>query len=159
VISNIGFSIGDIAMLPQDSISRIKPADSLMNTMNAALAAGTKEIKITGVKALPDSMVSVYNNSGIKAVMRFDNNLALNYELAIPIKYLGLSVDYGIKFSYNVLLHEITAPGKTIYYHNNPSGIVSVSTVPRGLMDHSNSGFQNLIYPTDFWGEYTLAKK
>ena len=55
-------------------------ADSLMKALNKQLASRLKMIGVEGVKAIEDSVISVYNNDGIKAVGLFDTQLNYTYD-------------------------------------------------------------------------------
>ena len=115
--------------------------DSIYNRANLLLPTTFTEIKVTGIKGI-DTLISIYNDTGIKLAARFNNTMRFIYELAIPLKYLNLA--NGIdKFSYNIKLNAPTSALQSIDL-DNPNA--NVDAVYR-------------ISPTDFWGEYTLAKK
>lgn len=105
--------------------------------LNAVLEAKSKLINISGIKDIKDPAISVYNEEGIKAASLFDKDLIYTYELAIPLKYLNLPAT---AFSYHL---KINAPDETPMRHDGPPAppMLVTSTAP-----------------TDFWGEYTLAK-
>lgn len=151
--STIGRLISE-PVTAKDSAGKMKQADSLMYLMNNTLTSKAKEIKVTGTKAIEDTMISVYNNFGIKAIARFDNKKALTYELAIPIKYFEpYIINKPSKFFYHISLNGLLAA--TVVHQTN-NGPVMVGSVPRGLGGASN--YDLMVNPTDFWGEYTLAK-
>lgn len=130
--------------------------DSLVRLMNDDMETKTKEIKLTGFKQFADSSISVYNEVGIKAATHFNEKKEFGYELAIPLKYLGLSAKDQSKLHYNVILNG--ADQSMVVRHNTPGGgTVIVTDVPIGLSPTVNSGI-SFNFPTDFWGEYTLAK-
>lgn len=79
-------------------------ADSFMVKLNKDFIARATDIKVTGVKEIPKSMLSIYNPEGIKASALFDNKTILTYELAVPLKYLGLSVSNSKQLFYNIKL-------------------------------------------------------
>jgi hypothetical protein len=142
--------------LKTDTVTNKIQIDSLIRTVNNQAAGVSKEIGVTGIKEITDSTISVYNAEGIKASCRFNNKMCYVYELAIPLKYLGLSVNSGTKFSYNIklngLLHAVRnmtmdSPGMPL----NPDD-PSVAKAP-------DPNTEYLFNPTDFWGEYVLAKK
>jgi len=111
--------------------------------LNKALESKSKLININGIKVIADDAISVYNEQGIKAVSLFDKDLAYTYELAIPLKYLELPNNGADGFSYSLIIHEPAAS------HYVPGG-----GPPGPPMPLATAGG-----PTDFWGEYTLAKK
>jgi hypothetical protein len=123
-------------------------ADSLIAIANSLFVVNAKSIKVKGIKDITDPAISIYNEEGIKAVATFNNNGVYTYELAIPLKYLGLSVSEFKKFTYNVRLESrLTEP---------KSGLVTRFIYPNGQALDID---QDLDSTTDFWGEYTLAKK
>ena len=134
--------------LEKGSDASVKKADSNMYAVNKSMNEKVKLIKVTGVKDI-DTLISVYNEDGIKVAAAFDNELVYTCELAISLKHLGLAINNGTKFAYNIMLNEVIQSGIDI--KKDPSGnIVSMSV---------NKGAQPAMPPTDFWGEYTLAKK
>src|SRR5476651_1808925 len=69
--------------------------------------AAAKEIKLIGFKDIPDSVISIYNDYGIKAALGYDAKGNLMYELSIPLKTLGLSTDNAKEFAYNLKVNGI----------------------------------------------------
>ncbi|QKJ28989.1 hypothetical protein HQ865_04210 [Mucilaginibacter mali] len=106
--------------------------------LNTLLQNKSKLINIKGIKPITDPAISVYNEEGIKAVSLFDTGLTYTYELAIPLKYLNLPAT---PFSYHL---KINAPDETPLPPNGRFAPPVVITATA---------------PTDFWGEYNLAKK
>jgi hypothetical protein len=138
-----------------------KEADSVMMARNKQFSQRSKWIGTLGFKDL-DSLISVYNEDGIKAAGRYDAKGAFTCELSVNLKLLGLSVDNPAKFSYHVLLNGVSM------YNNDrrPDQVISVITTgaPMGGAESSMLGAKMMMdqggaAPTDFWGEYTLAKK
>lgn len=126
-----------------------KRLDSFMNVANRELANKSKEIKVFGIKGI-DTSISVYNEDGIRAVSLFDHQIAYTYELAIPLKYLSLSLNGVARFSYNIKLNgSSSAEGSTI--EDIPGG--TRVNGPGKMAD-----MQFMRYPTDFSGSYTLIK-
>jgi len=127
----------------------IKPSDSLKDVATKSLVTNAKTIQIKGVKEIPDGQLSVYNEEGIKVAAAFDHTGVYTYELAVPLKYLHLSINDSKKFSYNIKLQsrlDVLRHGMVTRYVIRP-GV--------GQVDQD----QDLDSTTDFWGEYTLAKK
>ncbi|MGZ3755008.1 MAG: hypothetical protein ACXVAY_20900 [Mucilaginibacter sp.] len=131
------FSLNGI--LPQTEANRSQ-VDSIVNVANSRLASVIKEIRITGVKEIQDSVLSVYNEQGIKAAMQFAKRMPM-IEIAIPLKYLGLDINTSAKFSYDIILNGMTLP----------QGV--------GIDKDTDINSMYFISASDFWGEYTLAKK
>ncbi|GAB2982840.1 hypothetical protein GCM10027049_19570 [Mucilaginibacter puniceus] len=134
-------------------------ADSLMNAHNKELLTRYKLIGIAGVNAITDSLLAIYNNEDIMASARFDNKLHYTYELAVPLKHL--KVDAGGKFMYNIKLNPATIDGykvEIITPRTNLNLVVYKDTKGNTYQLDDNPQNFSLAAPTDFWGEYTLAK-
>jgi hypothetical protein len=43
--------------------------------MNQVITDGFKEIKVTGIKSIPDTLISIYNAEGIRAAATFDKQI------------------------------------------------------------------------------------
>jgi len=113
-----------------------------VDALNQTFDAKSKLIQIAGIKTITDDAISIYNENGIKASAKFDDQLSYTYELAIPLKYLMLPDNGANKFSYHIKVNEPAAMSRP----NN-------SSVPPPPM------LTTSIATTDFWGEYKLAKK
>lgn len=144
-----------VALAP-GKINKIYERDSLLLLMNTTLLNSFKLIKVKGIKSLPDTILSVYNENGIQAKALFDTDNALTCELAIPIKYLQLSGTPPFRFSYQIKLNGLFAnSGIAIGFDG--------SLLPAGSYTVVYSGpkieRETLMNTTNFWGEYTLAGK
>ena len=120
--------------------------------MNDQFMGLSKDIKVTGIEGIKDS-ISIYNPEGIKAVARFNEEKIFTCEIAMPLKYLNLpgnakSLIYSIKID-GPLIRNLTRRGLTSLREINGVLIMEGPDAPR---------IQSLIAPTNFWGEYTLAK-
>jgi len=137
-----------------------KEADSVMMACNKQFNQRAKWIGALGFKDL-DSLISVYNEDGLKAAGRYDNKGSFTCEIAISLKLLGLAIDNPAKFNYHILLN-----GVNLFGSDRPVQSISIMTggMPMGggegglamakvMMDSGGAA------ATDFWGEYTLAKK
>ncbi len=138
------------------SLLRLK-VDTFMRKMNKRIAEKQKFIALAGIKEITDSLTSVYNDYEIEARALLDNKLTYNYELAIPLKYLGLTIDKAIKFTYNIRLNGIIPQGATLQTLGSGMVLITYQGTTRAL-DNTKRGLI-MNYPNDFWGEYTLAKK
>jgi len=142
----------------------IKQLDSIQVLTNARLSPVIKEIKVKGIKEISDSLISVYNETGIKAMMQFTWRQP-SYELAIPLKYLNLDINKPVKFSYNIRLNLRTEDNSRHPTEDAPSPQLLVTSVNIGTpVNMGNTyipdpGTMFLMAPTDFWGTYTLIKK
>lgn len=143
--------------------------------------AAIKEISVLGFKEIPDTLISIYNTYGIKAAAGYDAQANLQFELAIPLSLLNISVDKPKEFAYNLKVNGID------FSRNNGGGNNGgASTNGGGFGGGGNGGGRNggggnfggggnggggnrggfggdamneLLSPTDFWGKYTLVKK
>jgi len=126
-----------------------------MNINNKRFTEKSKLIKVTGASGL-DTLISVYNADGIKAIGAFNNKMSYTYELSVDLKLLGPSVKQGAKFYYNVKTIGLPLddmPGVEII--RDASGTITAINIHKDQMP-ANSVDMRAV--TDFWGEYTLAK-
>ncbi len=70
--------------------------------------AAAKEIKVFGFKDITDSLISVYNEYGVKAAIGYDEQGNYTYELAIPLKFLNIKD--GKSFAYNIKVNGMVMP-------------------------------------------------
>jgi hypothetical protein len=148
------------------------------NAAHRQFIESSKEIKVFGFKDVDDTLISIYNEYGIKSAIGFDTLGNYNYELAIPLKLLGLSPGNTGEIAYNVKVNGLQIP-------NGDQGKIMLDGIQGGNLSISGDGgfgggrggsgrgggskgggktnndmnFQDLTSPTDFWGKYTLAKK
>lgn len=155
-----GTSIGIKLAQPITAVgpeAQAKQTDSLVQLMNEDMSGKAKEIMAIGFKELPEGMLSVYNEESIKVAEAFDHNRALNFEIAIPLKYLGLKVGEPIKFGYSIMLNGLEKKDVVVYPDGGPHAGVVVIGTPMGLSPGAGR-FNDFVYPTSFSGEYTLVK-
>jgi len=132
--------------------------DSLQAVANAQADAAFKEIRVIGIKDV-DTVISMYNTDGIKAAARFDNNIVLNCEMAIPLKYLGLDPANPTAFSYAVRLNGTRSNRMTITSRGpvSPAMQDMIEQMQNRIITDPNQLY--MIDPKDLWSVYTLAKK
>lgn len=107
-----------------------------------------KTIRTSGIDGL-DTLISVYNTENVKVAEQFDNNLYYNYELAVPLKYLGINADDASKFAYHIKINEVEERGIETKRDAQQRIIwMRVNLINSAVGQPA----------TDFWGEYTLAK-
>jgi len=122
---------------------------------NKLLEHKFKTIIVTGVAGL--DTLSVYNENGIKAVGLFDKYRIYTLEIAMPLKYMGISTNNNSKFAYHMIVNGYKAPE---HY---------TMALPKDATPEMKEGMQQAVEDlnlriakrnpsTDFWGEYTLAK-
>jgi uncharacterized membrane protein YgcG len=121
--------------------------------------AAAKEIKVLGFKDITDTLISIYNEYSIKALVGYDDQGALTYEMAVPLKALGLSTADSKEVAYQLLLSGIPAPTTGGFGGGGGRGGRGGGGRGSGGGGRNNIDYQELIAPTDFWGKYTLAKK
>lgn len=135
---------------PIDTSSKTK--DSIMKRNNATLDRNCKYLRVTGINGF--DTISVYNELGIKAAGRFNQAKAYILELAFPLKYADFITNKDAVFRYNIVINGFPAgsPGP-----NHPMPNSSPEMLE--MIDKMNASYIAKNAPTDFWGEYTLAKK
>lgn len=138
-----------IADFLKDTVKNKKQLDSLTALANTRVESIAKQIKIKGVEDIKDSVLSVYNNLGIKAAIHFLKGDPI-VELAMPLKYLHLTIDTPSPFSYNI---KLAAPPLSGNFDIND---IQKSGAPRQRVSTDDL---YIITDTELWGEYTLAKK
>gem|GEM_PF-209258 len=142
-------------IIPGSAIS-LKQADSFMYVNNKRMTDRVKMIKVTGLKDI-DTLISIYNDVGIKAAALFDNKMVYTCEISVSLKLIGLSVNDATKFNYHVVLNGIAfdfMPG--VQVTRAPNGEITAINI------HKEDALPSRVdqtTPTDFWAEYTLAKK
>lgn len=143
----------------KDTVMNNMRADSFMHVINKELTDKSKMIEIEGIKPIADSVISVYNQEGFKAAALFDRQINYTHELAIPIKYLGLSIDKPVIFHYNIKLNGATANNAHIQLTSNGRFMVVTRGDDAPYLILASPQYMSYAYPTDFGGEYTLVKK
>lgn len=140
-----------------DGLNKKEQDDALKSREVAIAKANSKNIDMyKTIRALGlqgvDSLISIYNEDKIKVGLKTDNKNALNYKLAVPLKYLGITSDITTPFYYNIkLLGKVLPAGLELHPIISQNGGAPLG--PGGVDRRS------LIADTDFWGEYILAKK
>jgi hypothetical protein len=148
--------------LSEDNLKEIKNgekkgADSLLKLMNNRLALYANKIGASGTVLLEDSVISIYNDKGIRAAALFDNKAALTYEIAIPLKYLPGSADAGIDYDIksNGIFTHVKVRMLDPNANPNTAGMVVIGS---SITGKTTSDIQVLNSDTDFSGKYQLAK-
>lgn len=122
--------------------------------------AAAKEIKVLGFKEITDTLISIYNEYSIKALVGYDEQGMMTCEMAVPLKALGLSTADPKEFAYQIMLSGIPAPAGGFGGRGGGGGRGGRGGGNRGGGGRgTNIDYQDLIAPTDFWAKYTLAKK
>jgi len=134
--------------------------------------ASSKEIKVLGFKDITDTLISIYNEYGIKTAIGYDSLGNYNYELAVPLRLLGISADSTLEIAYNLKVNGLSVNdgGRMNNGRGNGGGFSGGAGGNRGgggqrggnagRSGGRNGGadFEDLTSPSDFWGKYTLAR-
>ena len=135
--------------------------DSMINILNKQVVPDAREIAVNNSLELKDSLVSVYNESGIKAACHFDNDMAYIYHLAIPFKLLNADAKSSdLKIGYQIKLNGIEENGVNARLTaDGRATIRSGASGYPGVIIENTPDTIALDYPTDVSGEYILAKQ
>lgn len=157
-----------------------KQRDSMMAAMQKTQLVQAKEIKIRGFKNTTDTLLSIYNEYGVKAFANIEKDNSFFYEVAIPLEALGLSTAAPKEFAYNIKINGLQfngfdgggggrggfegggGGGGTVVFSGGGGGGGRGGFGGGGRGGFGGGGgfnFQELVSPTDFWGKYTLSKK
>lgn len=144
--------------------------------------ASIKEISVLGFKDITDTLISIYNEYGIKAVAAYDDEANLQFELSIPLSLLNISVANPKEFAYNIKVNGIQFGGGRNRDGGNGGGRNgggggggfggsgngggggrngggSRNGFSGGGFGGGDNTMNDLLSATDFWGKYTLTKK
>ncbi|WP_205945811.1 hypothetical protein [Pedobacter frigiditerrae] len=139
--------------------------DSAALVQRKAQLATVKEIKVSGFKAITDSLISIYNEYGVKAVASFDQKGAFVYEIAVPLSILELSTTSTKEFVYQIKLNGLSnmnfggGGGGNFGGGGGNFGGGGNRGGNGGGGNFGGGGGQDLMSPTDFWAKYSFQKK
>lgn len=137
-----------------------KERDSIALAQRKALLVGVKEIKVLGFKQFADTLISIYNEHGIKAVAKMDEQGTYVYEAAIPLSLLEVSAASTNEIAYQIKLNGLPNTGNFAMRANAApafgGGNARGSNFGGG--GNANAARQDLMTATDFWGKYVLQK-
>ncbi len=130
--------------------------DIYIYELNEAFVKKSKEIKVSGISAITDTAITIYNEYNIKAMGAFNDKKHYTYELALPLKFIKPLINNLSTINYNITLNGSTyMEGARIEYLEG-GGIRITSP---GTSAPSMADMKAASSPTYFSGEYTLAKK
>jgi len=155
IAKSLIFSLRGKKGVPPDTTASF--LQTTMITNNKKLNEKCTMIGVTGIIGL-DSLISVYNEDGIKAANKFDLKKVYTMEIAIALKHLGLSVNDAPKFAYQVRVNGAKGFGG-MFVIPNPNATPEQLASQEKMTQSLNAFTAKLTSPTDFWGEYILAKK
>ncbi|MFI5159055.1 MAG: hypothetical protein ACHQF4_09325, partial [Sphingobacteriales bacterium] len=133
---------------------------AIVTQQNQSLAT-SKEISAIGFAGITDTLVSIYNEYGIKVAANIDGKGVLVYELSIPIKLLKITADDKNELAYNIKLNGLPLSGGGFGgsggHHGGGGGGFGGGS--GGFGDGRSTDVSDMMSPTDFWGKYTLVTK
>jgi len=136
----------------------LSDADSVMRVVNKRINDRAKFIKVFGLPAI-DTMLSVYNDTGIAAAQLFDNAMVYSYEIAIPLKLLKRVFNTVQTFNYHVTIPGLSLDDfASVKYGANGMPLSITARSAAGAALPAKDQMAATFAATDFWGEYTLAK-
>ena len=141
--------------------------DSIQRAVAKSQLANAKEIKVFGFKNVTDSLISIYNEYGIKALATISETGVFMYEISIPLELLDMSAAKPKEFTYNVKINGLQLNfGGNFGGAGGPTAAGGGTNVVMTRVEGGGGGggfgninFQDLITPTDFWGKYILSKR
>ncbi|MES2274929.1 MAG: hypothetical protein V4592_02825 [Bacteroidota bacterium] len=152
VVKRLGLTLNKAGVVPDTAADVVR---SVMTGNNNILQQRHQTIIVNGIKGL--DTLSVYNDTGFKVAEAFDSKRNYTLEIAIPLKYLEFIKTGAATLAYHLLINGYA--GSTI-------GNMPINTPPGGFTPEMLQGLAELevrvnkrYARTDFWGEYTLAKK
>jgi hypothetical protein len=155
----VSFQLRDPFIPVKDTVVNNTLADSVMNAYNATMSDRFKVIGVIGVASAEDSTLSVFNSEGFKAAARFDRKLVYTYELAIPLSYIERSADKPTSFKYNIMLNGVPGEVRTVQGGRNGRLVYTAGDGSERNIGGPSPDNLAFAYPSDFSGEYTLAKE
>ncbi|MBK0381973.1 hypothetical protein I5M32_03290 [Pedobacter sp. SD-b] len=135
--------------------------------MREEMLLGLKEIKIKDLKDISVESISIYNTYGIKTGISYNANNALIYEMAVPLKLVGLDAKSTDEFAINMKLNGMQMPdngaGDNGYGGRErlgDGGFGGGREIGGGGRSYGGGGagrqregldYSSLFTPTDFW--------
>lgn len=125
---------------------------------NRTIAGKFRTIGVRGFRSVADSVISIYNEEGIKAAARFDETISYCYELAIPLKLLNVP-NNGAKLTYNIRLNGIPIHGTNLKLQTFGRDIITYTAYDGSNVQvgQATPEMIALVLPTDFSGQYTVV--
>lgn len=120
-----------------------KDADVDVTDLNKAFVKYVKNISVKGLFDGDVQVLSIYNEEGVKGAAEINPQLIYTCEMELPLKYIKALNAGTSSFKYNI---QLNAPDEKPYLNS--------SNAPPGPPIAITSASK-----TDFWGDYTLAKK
>jgi len=118
--------------------------------VNSEFNVAAKEIAVKNFANIPDTLISVYNETGIKAAGGFDDQKSFTYELKIPFGVLGQKINID-EIAFEVKLSGVKVSGN----RKVVTGVRMGSDAP----PPNEGNTLDMYNATYFSGSYTMAKK
>ena len=140
---------------------------AIVTQQNQTLAT-SKEISAIGFADITDTLVSIYNEYGIKAAANIDSKGVLVYELAVPLSLLKIAVGDQKELAYNIKINGLQLSGGGGFGGGNSfgggggrngGGGGGGGFGGGGFGGGKSADVSDMMSPTDFWGKYALATK
>lgn len=160
--------------------NRQRPDSVALLNMRRQQLAQVKEIGVSGFKDIADSVISIYNEYGIKASASFEKDGSFVCEFAIPFVRIGMDTAKPKEFAYNIKINgrQFNAGG----FNGRRGGGEGMGRgmggggfggggfgggmgsfgggYGRGGSDGNRAAFDPSSFePADFWGKYTPSVK
>ena len=155
--SNPYLMLGTIKEIKKDAGNSFVRLDSLKNSANNKIKSSFKFIGTMGLKNIDAEAIPVYNTEGIFAAAMIDDKLYYNFELAVPLKLITGSPTLK-SFTYNIRLNGPAFGGSDLKVVRDRFLTFTGRDGKNYMMDDASLRSWSLASPSDFWGEYTLAK-
>ena len=155
--------IGNGSITSKFSLAMVRSSDKVSEReiagYNKTLADKHKFIKVEGVAGV-DSLVSIYNEKGVRAAELLDINKFYTLEMSISIKLMDLLVTNVSKISYHIKINPMSEDLRPVDVNEvrYPDGS-GVAPERRDAVFAEMTATNIKMYGgTDFKGEYILAK-
>ena len=155
--SNPYLMLGSIKEIKRDAANSSFLLDSLKNSANNKIKSSFKFIGTSGLKDINAEAISVYNTEGISVAAMLDDKLYYNFELAVPLKLIVGNLTPK-SFTYNIRLNGPAFGGSDLKLVRDRFLTFTGRDGKNYMMDDASPRSWSLASPSDFWGEYTLAK-
>ena len=131
--------------------------DSLLIERGKSQLAQAREIKVSGFREIQDSLISIYNEYGVKVAAKYDAQGSLIFEVALPLKLV--QINPGNEFAYNVKINGRTfgSRGYSSSQGGSPAARVGRERSGNGGIEERFQGVGSFSEAIDFWGKYSLA--
>ena len=147
----------------QASATATPLGDSLLNVHNRLFTERSKFVGVLGLSGI-DTLISVYNDNGIKAAGLFDHTGALTVEFSVDLKLLHIDANNAQSFAYHIVLNGRNPFENQMTGKAATTSSTGQTSVPLGYSDvmEAKVRMEMMQSPeqtvTDFWGTYTLIK-